>query len=414
MNSKKSLKSIKINIIGAGISGLIAAKTLEEVGYSPQIFERSDRAGGRLKTDTMGQEPYDHGFQVLLEAYPMAQKHLDYKALDLQAFLPGSVVFQNKKIRLFGDPLRHLGFLIPIILSPLGTLSDKLKVLRLNLKLKNTSIQEIFEKEEQTTLSYLQQAGFSTTIVANFFTPFFSGIFLETDLKTSSRMFEFVFKMFAEGKASVPKKGIEAISQQLVNRLKKTKIHYNTAVKKVDEQGIHIDGLPLIESDYTIIAAQADHLVNGLKDQEIKWKSCYCFYFETQEDPIKKPIIGLIPGGHLINNLHFVNQLTNSKTYTLSVTVVDAQGLSEEALIKGVQEELKTLCGIQLSKLKKTYHIPKALPHLSNIQNEIDATETQLTESIFLAGDLLLNGSLNAAMRSGELAAEAILEKIMS
>ncbi len=403
---------MKINIIGAGVSGLIAAYTLEKAGFTPQIFELSDRAGGRLKTDTVGQEPYDHGFQVLLEAYPMAQKHLDYNALDLQAFLPGSVVFQNKKIQLFGDPLRNLGFLIPIVFSPLGSLSDKLKVLRLNLKLKNTSIQEIFEKEEQTTLSYLQQAGFSATIIANFFTPFFSGIFLERDLNTSSRMFEFVFKMFAEGKASVPKKGIEAISQQLVSRLKSTQIHYNTLVQKVDEQGIYIEGLPLVESDFTIIATEVNNLVSGLKNQETLWKSCHCFYFETQEDPIKKSIIGLVPGDHLINNLHFVNQLTNRKTNTLSVTVVDAQGLSEKALIEKVKQELETLCDIKVGPLKKSYHIPRALPHLSNIQNEIDATETQLTGNIFLAGDLMLNGSLNAAMRAGELAAEAILEKM--
>lgn len=108
----------------------------------------------------------------------------------------------------------------------------------------------------------------------------------------------------------------------------------------------------------------------------------------------------------------FLLCLRKSKTNTLSVTVVDAQGLSEEALIEKVKQELETLCDIKVGPLKKSYHIPRALLHLSNIQNEIDATETQLTERIFLAGDLLLNGSLNAAMRSGELAAEAILEKI--
>ena len=42
---------IKINIIGAGISGLIAAKVLEDHGFSPLIVEASDRVGGRVKTD---------------------------------------------------------------------------------------------------------------------------------------------------------------------------------------------------------------------------------------------------------------------------------------------------------------------------------------------------------------------------
>ena len=38
-------------------------------------------------------------------------------------------------------------------------------------------------------------------------------------------------------------------------------------------------------------------------------------------------------------------------------------------------------------------------------------SESQLTEHIFLAGDVLFNGSLNAAMESGRLAALGLLEK---
>ena len=45
-----SKKDFKINIVGAGISGLVAAIVLEENGYRPHIFEKSDRVGGRVKT----------------------------------------------------------------------------------------------------------------------------------------------------------------------------------------------------------------------------------------------------------------------------------------------------------------------------------------------------------------------------
>ncbi|MDP3472060.1 MAG: NAD(P)-binding protein, partial [Algoriphagus sp.] len=41
----------KIYIIGAGLSGLIAALELEKSGFSPIILESSDRIGGRMKTD---------------------------------------------------------------------------------------------------------------------------------------------------------------------------------------------------------------------------------------------------------------------------------------------------------------------------------------------------------------------------
>jgi hypothetical protein len=41
-------------------------------------------------------------------------------------------------------------------------------------------------------------------------------------------------------------------------------------------------------------------------------------------------------------------------------------------------------------------------------------SETRLTTSVFLAGDTQLNGSLNAAMISGERAALGVVEAISS
>ena len=43
--------SIKVHIIGGGISGLVAAQVLENHGLSPVIIDANDRVGGRLKTD---------------------------------------------------------------------------------------------------------------------------------------------------------------------------------------------------------------------------------------------------------------------------------------------------------------------------------------------------------------------------
>jgi hypothetical protein len=407
-----SKKDKKINIIGAGVSGLVAAIVLEKEGYAPHIFEKTDRVGGRVKTETQGDFVFDHGFQVLLESYPMAKKYLDYAALDLQQFWPGSILFENKKPTKFGDPIRNPKLLLPTIFSQHATLADKLKVYRLNTELKSQSLEDIFEKKEETTLNYLKKKGFSDLIIHDFFQPFFSGIFLETELNTSSRMFEFVFKMFAEGQASVPKKGIEEIPKQLLAQLKNSTFHYNVAVSNVDTAGITIDGLPKVESDYTIVATEADELITNLRNQKTPWKACYCYYFETTDKIIKEKLIGLIPGKHHINNLHYVNSLTGSSTNLLSVTVVDNQGLTGDQLIRQVKTELSDLCAIQVGELKHSFVIPKALPNLKNIQNEIPATQTQLLDRVFLAGDVTLNGSLNAAMIAGEKAAQAVLDKI--
>jgi len=406
----------KIHIIGAGISGLIAATILEKNGFYPVIIEATKKVGGRVKTDVVDGYQLDHGFQVLLTAYPAAQKYLDLEALDLQNFIPAASIFKNGKQKIIGDPLRDTSLLFSTLFSGIGTFSDKLKILQLNKKLKKKTIAEIFTEKEQPTLSYLNEIGFSPKMIADFFTPFFSGVFLENKLETSSRMFEFVYKMFGEGYATLPKSGIEAIPNQLAQNLKHTNFIFNTQVANIKSNEITLTTNEKIESHFTIVATAPNNLIPNLKNQAIEWKSCDTLYFETESRVIKKPLIGLVPKPNtLINNIFYHTSLATdakSNKELLSVTVVDNQNLSNDVLIERVKIELKEHCSIEYPKFIKHYNIPMSLPKLNDLQYEVSPSETHLTKGVFLAGDVQLNGSLNAAMISGERAALGVLEAL--
>jgi len=409
-------KEYKIHIVGAGISGLIAARVLEDSGFNPVVIEATDRAGGRVKTDILNGFQLDHGFQVLLTSYPAAQKYLDFEALDLQLFLPGASIFIGKKQKIIGDPLRDLSLLFPTLLSGIGSLSDKLRILKLNNYLKKKSLSVIFSDPEQSTFSYLKAYGFSTKIISEFFKPFFSGIFLETQLETSSRMFEFIYKMFGEGDASIPKAGIEAIPMQLLQNLKHTTFNYTTKVASIKDGEVVLENGTKLESHFTIVATEASSLISNLRNQATLWKSCDTLYFETDKRVIQNKLIGLIAAeGTLINNIFYPTSLqtaSESSKELLSVTVIDNQNLSKEMLIEEVKKELSEHCGIDSCQFIKQYTIPMALPQLENLKYEMLASETRLTTSVFLAGDTQLNGSLNAAMISGERAALGVVEAI--
>jgi len=406
-------KDSKIHIIGAGVSGLIAAQVLENNGFCPIILEATDRVGGRVKTDIVENYQLDHGFQVLLTSYPAAQKYLDFKALELQRFLPGASIFRDKQV-ILGDPLRDMSLLFPTLFSGVGSLKDKMKVLSLNAKLKKKTIPAIFSDPEKTTASYLEDFGFSKAMITDFFKPFFSGIFLEPFLETSSRMFEFVYKMFGEGYAALPKAGIEAIPKQLQQRLRCTEIQFNTHVASVQQGELLLSSGTSIKTDFTIIATDASQLIKNLASTPVEWKSCETLYFETKTRIISKALIGLIPASDaLINNIFYHTSIptsTQGAHELLSVTVVKDHKLSNEALIKRVEGELKNYCGVETSRFIKQYTIPKALPQLQDLRYEMAPSETRLTSSIFLAGDTQLNGSLNAAMIAGERAALGVLE----
>ena len=402
-------KKCIIHIIGAGISGLTAAKVLEEKGFYPIVLEATGRVGGRVKTDVVNGHQMDHGFQVLLTGYPAAQRYLDYEKLNLQKIAPGAAIFKNKKQKIIGDPQRDLFFLLPTLLSGIGNFQDKIKILQLNAELKKKSLLAIFSTQTEKTSAYLTKFGFSKNMISDFFKPFFSGIFLETKLETSSRMFEFVYKMFGEGYATIPKSGMEAIPKQLLKQLKKTTFKYNTKVAEVNEGEIVLEDQTKIKSHYTLIATQTNRLLPHLNRQSISWKSCVNFYFETDKRTIKKPLIGLIAQqGSLVNNIFYTTSIatkTKAKKELLSVTVIDTQNLKEEALLQQVKKELKELCGIDVGQLIKQYTIPMALPNLANLTHELDPIDTQVGNTLFVAGDTLLNASLNAAFIAGEMAA---------
>lgn len=402
-------KEHPIRIIGAGVSGLVAAIRLQKAGFDVVVHEKNNHIGGRLSTTRESGLPFDHGFQVLLTEYPLAKKYLDYDALDLERFNPGAAVFRKGRRHFIGDPRRNLNMVWPSLVYPWAELSDKLKLARLSAKLKHTSLDAIFSRDEQTTEEYLLDIGFSEKIIDSFFKPFFGGIYLEPNLKTSSRMFEFVLKMFSSGDAAVPREGIQAIAKQLGDQLEPGTIRREETVVESNGQSITLasgDSLP---------ARALLHTTPKEESMDIDWNQCLNIYFECEGDSrIRAPFIGLIasPEAH-VSNFHYLTDLfpeVSVEKAILSATVLLDGEVDEEVGIERAREDLKVHAGIEGLKYLKSYHISRALPVLQSVKYEPDEQEIRGEEGEYFAGDYLAAPSLNAAMRSGEKAAECILE----
>ncbi len=405
MNSSK-----QVYVVGAGISGLIAALELEQAGFEPIILEKSDGVGGRVRTVEIEGYRLDIGFQVLLSTYPLVNKYLDMNALGLQKLASGAQILVNGNRYRIGDPTRDLGALLPTVFANIGSVADKFRILLLNQRLKRKTIEEIFDSTEFTTLEYLEGIGFSKKIIDRFFRPFFAGIFLEPSLRTSSRMFEFVYKMFGEGYATIPANGIGALSEQLKSKLTRTEIRLQTPVNRVTNEDIYLGSGEVLPHTGVIITGDASALVQNMNDQQVRWKSCLNLYFEVDKTSIPAHTIALIAdAGKRANNLY---AFTDAKGREIvSVTCLEYDGLPSDQIQKEVEEELRQYCGVSQLKHITTFDIPQALPDLQNLKTTSSPSESQLTDQIFLAGDVLFNGSLNAAMESGRLAAEGFKEK---
>lgn len=413
------MENQKIYIVGAGIAGLVAAIELEKLGFIPVIFERSDAVGGRIKTDYYEGFLLDHGFQVLNTAYPEAKRYLNFMQLQLKSFDPGAVIFDGKESFIVTDPLRNPLKIFGMAFSKVGTYLDKIKIFSLTQELKKKSNEAIFQENSIPTIQYLKNYGFSDLVIHNFFKPFFRGIFLERNLSTSSRMFEFIFKMFATGNAAVPAKGMGEIPKMLKSQLFKTEIFFRKSVSQLEGKKIYFHDGEVLLADRVIVATQPDRIIPQLKGQFLPAQKVINLYFSLPKSFLGRPIIGLLAGeGFLINNFVFMNDV--SPIYApkdkalLSITVLETT-LDEQTLIKNVQRELQEISGIKGENFKflKSYFIDYALPCLDDLKYSMPSTECKIIDDVFLAGDYLLNGSINAAMSSGRIAAQAVANSYM-
>lgn len=404
-------------IIGAGLSGLSAAIHLQNEGREVFVIESTERVGGRIKTDMHEGFRLDRGFQVLLTAYPEAKKILDYEALNLQKMLPGANAIYDGGSFEVSDPFRQPSALFSTIFAPVGSLKDKINTFLLKKKLQNQSIEQIFSQPEITTLEKIKAYGFSSKMINRFYAPFMAGIYLENNLQTSSRIFDFAMKMFSEGDAAIPALGMEEIPKQLASKLPSDCFSFNQKVVEITDNKVYTEDGQCFEASQILIATNANELTSKyFPPQKIEKHQVTNVYFEATKAPLKKAIVTL----NASENRKWVNNLTVltnvSKAYAPEGKVlisVSCNGLlneNDEVIAENMKRELLPWYGeaVLQWKMLKIYKIPYALPNQDTVSNDIKASAINISESLFICGDHLLNGSINAALKTGRLAAESM------
>ena len=408
-------------IVGAGISGLCCARTLQQHGIAFQLLEASDGVGGRIRTDLVDGFRLDRGFQVLLTSYPEAAKNLDFSKLRLQKFLPGALVRYDGRFYELTDPWRRPFAAIRSLGSPIGTFADKLRVALFRSNALRGTIDNCFRAPEITSIQALKEAGFSSSMIERFFRPFLGGIFLDPQLLTSNRMLQFVFRMFSIGDACLPAEGMEAISQQLASTLPKETIRLNTKVVSVESGKVSLANGEQISAGAIIVATEgpmAKKLLGELQEDPIanSGQGVTTLYFSARQPPIDKPILVLNGDGNgPINNLCIPT--LNSPTYgdgenhLVSVTVLGAD-FDSDTLREKVVKQLIDWFGQPVLDWNhlRTYTIRYALPSQPPPALGHPERSVRRSPGIYVCGDHRDNASIQGAMVSGRRAAEAFIE----
>lgn len=409
---------LDVAIVGAGLAGLICARELVRKGRSVRVFEAADAVGGRVRTDEVDGFLLDRGFQILLTAYPEAQQALDFEKLELQKFHAGALVRYEGKFHRFVDPWRKPSALLSVAMAPIGSLRDKLKVAALRRHVCRGELSDLYQRPETTSIQYLREWGFSDRMIERFFRPFLGGVFLDPELETSSRMFEFVFRMFSTGDAVVPKYGMQQIPDQLAATLPNNIVRLNCPVDRIDDTGVVLADQQQIAADNVVVAtgATAAHELMPDAPFQRRTQAVSCLYYATDEAPIQEPILVLNGDGDgPINNLCVMSRVSpayapeGAELVSVTSLAPDENG-ARESLEENVRRQLNHWFGPKVAKWRhlRTDWIPDALPRQAPPALSPVIKPTQLADGRFVCGDHRNTASIQGAMQSGRLVAEAI------
>ncbi|MEW6297612.1 MAG: NAD(P)/FAD-dependent oxidoreductase [Thermodesulfobacteriota bacterium] len=409
-------------IIGAGLAGLCCARRLHEGGVAFQVLEASEAVGGRIKTDPVEGFLLDQGFQVLLTAYPEARRVLDYAALDLRPFYPGVLVRCGGAFHRIADPWRRPKDAIRTACSPVGTVRDKVGIARLRRRVLAGTLEDLFRRPETSTLDALQRAGFSATIVDRFFRPLFGGIFLERDLRTSSRMFEFMFRMLASGDTALPAAGMRAVVAQLATTLPEGAVRQKARVTAIRQRHVTLASGEQLDAKAIVVATEgpeAARLLYGVPAPGSRGVTC--LYFAADEPPVSEPMLVLNgESAGVVNNLCVPSLVAPSYAppgaALVSATVLGNPYQDDLTLEQVVRAQLVEWFGAAVHRWRhlRTYRIVHALPEQSPPALAVPERPVQLGPGLFICGDHRDTASINGAMASGRRAAEAVLAELGS
>ena len=407
-------------VIGAGLSGLAAARQIQQSGLSVVVLESSDAVGGRVRTDNVDGFLLDRGFQVLLTAYPELTTQVDMDALDLQAFDPGALVWlQSKnggpgKGHVVSDPFRKPSTLFATTFAPIGSVIDKLRIVVLRLRVLRGAAPNLLRNNDMSTLDALRSAGFSHRMIKTFFTPLFGGVQLDPQLATSRRMFDIIFRSLSEGQSVLPARGMQALPEQLASHLAHNTVRLNAPVASLDGTTVVLSTGERITSRAVVVATEGPTASKLLDLPPVQSRTAGCVYFSADSPPNDKKYVILDGSGKgPVLNVALISNIAPSYAPPGKHLIAAAlPGVITGDLEQLARKQLREWWGPQVDGWKhlRTY----AISHGGPVQSAPFSPKQRISlgNGRFVCGDHRDTGSIQGALYSGRRCGEAVVHSL--
>jgi len=407
-------------VVGAGLAGLAAARTLHRGGLRALVLESGAEPGGRLRTDVVDGLRLDRGFQVLNPGYPTLATMVDLEALHLRAYQAGVRVHLGDRAWVVADPRRVPTAALSSLRAPVGSLRAKAALAALALRVGTGPVRRFLEEPDRSAAQLFREAGVGDELTATTLRPFLAGVFLEPDLETSGRYAELVLRSFVRGSPSLPERGIGAVPAQLAAGLPAGSVRTGVAVAAVEGGEVRSTDGRRWTAAAVVVATDGPSAARLLPAVEVgAGRSVTTWYHLADCDPTD------LAGGRPVITVdgHARGPVVNTSVVT---TVAPSYGPPGAVLVsssvlgtddsadadQSVRTHLDTLYGVSTTgwRTVRPVVVPWALPaHLpgAGIRRRV-----RVGPATWACGDHRDTPSVQGALVSGRRAAREVLEQL--
>jgi protoporphyrinogen oxidase len=380
-------------VIGAGLAGLSAALEIQKAGREVIVLEAAERAGGRVQSDLIDGFTCDRGFQLINAKYPELVALNVLGKLDFRFADRAINVSIDQELHRLGDPRRY-----PFTAFDLttGSVMEKFALVKALMGK---------PRENQSIDEYLASAGLGKTL-DRVLKPFLRGVYLTDLANVLAPAGLEIIKTFIGGKPGLPRAGVGALSVALANQI--SDLRLGVAVNSI-KAGKVLTTAGEIAASEIIVATDSTTAAQLLDLTSVaKLASCTTWYHNAPTAPVShgQLIVDGQSRGAVINTLvisNFIPEYAPAGKNLISSTT--ELGVTESE----VRRHLATIynCDNRDWELVAKYEIPAALPIGAKAITQ--PIQTLVRDGIYLAGDAQVAPSQNGALKSGRLAALAVL-----
>lgn len=262
-------------------------------------------------------------------------------------------------------------------------------------------------RPERTTLSHWHRWGLSDDVVDRVLAPFFAGLLLEREMRTSSRFTDLMMRTFVTGRSAVPADGMQALPEQLAGGLD---IRLQAPVREVSQRSVRTDEGELAARAVVVAtdATAAAELLPGLR--EPSWKGVTTWYHVADEAPASVPTLLVDPEPSPVDNTVVLTQAAPSYSpdHRSLVATSWVHGPGGPPTEPDVRRRLERLYATSAAGWQHiaTYDLPHALPGMP-APHQFQRSVRR--DGCYVCGDHRDTSSIQGALVSGRRAATAVL-----